>query len=153
MVREGGVGATAFCGSFTTAVITNSAALPTYATQCVTDAISQISSACSCVAIGSVGSDAPTTTSTFNAPVTSAAVSTNLFRNPKGLVCNRDNCLRAMVREGGIGATPFCASFTTAVITNPAALPTYATQCVTDAISQISSACSCVVVGTATATN
>ncbi len=59
------------------------------------------------------------------------------------IVCNGDNCLRAMIREGSTGATAFCASFTGATFTQTSLLPTYASQCTTDPISQISSACSC----------
>jgi len=49
-----------------------------------------------------------------------------------------------MIREGGRGAATFCGQFTTDVITNPAALPTYASMCSPDPVIGVSSACSCI---------
>jgi hypothetical protein len=114
MIREGNAVATPFCHQFTTAVVTDTAALPSYASMCTPNPIQGISSACTCYVLK------PTA------------------------VCNQDNCLRTMIREGGAGATTFCSHFTTAVITNPAALPTYASMCTPDAVAGISSACSCI---------
>ena len=54
--------------------------------------------------------------------------------------CNADNCLRAFERGQG---QQFCSSFTQSVCTDPAALPSYATQCTGSSISRVSSACSC----------
>ncbi|KAH8597664.1 hypothetical protein B0O99DRAFT_684973 [Bisporella sp. PMI_857] len=118
MIREGNVGATPFCRAFTTAVVTNEAALPTYASMCTPAKITGISSACSCYV------PAPTA--------------------GRRLGCNEDNCLRAMIREGGVSATPFCSQFIAATVTDPAVLPTYASMCTPNAIVGISSACSCI---------
>jgi hypothetical protein len=162
MIREGGVGATPFCHQFTSAVVTDTAALPTYASMCTPDAVSGVSSACSCLVSG-LATTTPTSQSTITgALLASSASSTS---SPFQLVsaisranlsvaaaaptyeprpgCNEDNCLRAMIREGNIDATPFCQTFTTAVITDTSALPTYASMCTPDPISGISSACSC----------
>lgn len=49
MIREGGFGATAFCGNFTSATTTQTAVLPTYASLCTDNAVAQISSACTCL--------------------------------------------------------------------------------------------------------
>lgn len=164
MIREGGDGATPFCQQFTTAIITAQASLPTYASMCTPDAVSGISSACSCLVKG-LSTTTPTSQqtvvasasdstqpgsstsiqSTLNVPTSnlSAAVASPTYQPRPG--CNEDNCLRAVIREGGINATTFCQEFTTAVITDTLALPTYASMCTPDPISGVSSACSCYV--------
>lgn len=81
------------------------------------------------------------TSTSSAAPVTTAA---------SGVPCYQDNCFRAMQREGGVTATPFCQSFTASVVTSTAALPTYASMC-DYAVSEVSSACSCVVATTSSA--
>lgn len=58
--------------------------------------------------------------------------------------CYANNCLLDLRREGGFGATAFYSSFTKSIVTDKAALPTYASQCSTNAISQMSSACTCI---------
>ncbi|KUJ24155.1 uncharacterized protein LY89DRAFT_727190 [Mollisia scopiformis] len=63
---------------------------------------------------------------------------------PSNAYCYANNCLRALKYEGGLGATAFCSSFTTAAVTNTHLLPTYATQCSTNPIAQMSSACTCI---------
>lgn len=59
--------------------------------------------------------------------------------------CNHDNCLRAFIGSSANAAT-FCPTFTTAVVTAPAGLPAYASQCSFE-ISRVSSACSCLFTG------
>ncbi|CZR55183.1 uncharacterized protein PAC_05069 [Phialocephala subalpina] len=88
----------------------------------------------------------PLTFSTSTIPVLSDSTTSRPAAGvvPLNEYCYANNCLRAMKREGGVGATAFCASFTTALVTNSAALPTYATQCSTNAIAQMSSACTCI---------
>lgn len=117
---------------------------------CFTDAISQVSSACSCLT-PSHSAQLPATTAADvihvpmePIPVAPARTMSAAIRHVAGdLVCNADSCLRAMEREGGAVVTGFCASFTSATVTESAALPTFATECSTNAVSQISSACSC----------
>ncbi|KAH8793310.1 hypothetical protein BGZ57DRAFT_986558 [Hyaloscypha finlandica] len=136
----------AFCSVFTLGG-PNAPALPTYATQCTGSTSARVSSACTCLnyygsSTMSFSSMSPSPTTTSRSSSSSSTAVTKF--TPLALLnCNSDNCLRAMKREGGVGATAFCSTFTTAVVTNPAALPTYQTQCTKNAISQISSACSC----------
>lgn len=119
--------AQSFCSGFTVATYTAMTDLPAYAIRaCSTSIPEQISSICSCAY-----------------PAKIAATSTNTPISPAPSGCHEDNCLRAMIREGGIGARPFCRSFTAGIITNTAVLPTYASMCSPDPVSGISSACSC----------
>lgn len=157
MIREGGIDATGFCQAFTTAMVSDPAALPTYASMCVPNAISGISSACSCFVPRPTGFSNGTTatqsilpsnsTASQTAPPAEEPTSSNSAPDIEAanLACNEDNCLRAMIREGNVDATPFCQTFTTAVITNEAALPMYASMCTPARIAGISSACSCYV--------
>ena len=62
--------------------------------------------------------------------------------------CNRDNCLRALVdSKVSASASAFCATYTTAVVTATAAIPTYLAGCA-DSPTRVSSACSCIVTPT-----
>ncbi|KAJ9656217.1 hypothetical protein H2201_008608 [Coniosporium apollinis] len=54
--------------------------------------------------------------------------------------CNRDNCLRALVRSSSLAA-PFCSTFTKSPA--PSTLPSFATACTGNQASRITSACSC----------
>jgi len=160
MIREGNLDATPFCQTFTTAVISDTAVLPTYASMCTPNAVSGISSACSCFVPKPTGFSNDTVSSnltsiTLPSNTTSAQTiilteASNLSNAAPGLgveniVCNEDNCLRAMIREGNIDATPFCNTFTTAVTTEEAVLPSYASMCTPGRVAGISSACSCYV--------
>ena len=62
--------------------------------------------------------------------------------------CNADNCLRAMRANSIPGrleeSQEFCAGYTANLITEVSVLPDYAASaCTGDAISRVSSACSC----------
>ncbi|OBT59301.1 hypothetical protein VE04_00359 [Pseudogymnoascus sp. 24MN13] len=78
--------------------------------------------------------------STTAATKTSA---TTLTTVPPGYPCNRDNCLRAFIREGKYPDNAFCKTFTTAPTTT--VFPSYATACgkAPTQASRMSSACSC----------
>jgi hypothetical protein len=143
----------AFCSLFT---LGGTYALPTYATQCGPSTSARVSSACTCLnnnggPTASFSSTSPSPTpisSTTESSTVSTPASCPIYL-PAG--CNRDNCFRAMERQGGVGATAFCATFTTAVVTALSALPTYYTQCTTAPVLQISSACSCLSIASASA--
>ena len=143
----------AFCSLFT---LGGTYALPTYATQCGPSTSARVSSACTCLnnnggptASFSSTSPSPTPISSTTESSTVSTPSSCPIYLPAG--CNRDNCFRAMERQGGVGATAFCATFTTAVVTALSALPTYYTQCTTAPVLQISSACSCLSIASASA--
>jgi hypothetical protein len=110
-----------FCHSFTQRVVTDTAGLPSYTTQCTGSTISRVSSACSCLNNACIG--------------TSSATVQSLSPG-----CNADNCLRALERDQ---AQQFCHTFTQSVVTDTAGLPSYTTQCTGSTIARVSSACSC----------
>jgi hypothetical protein len=116
---------------------------------CGANTSSRVSSACTCLNYHSSSTPLVCTKKTATQETTNVSPAPTPAPLPLG--CNADNCLRAMKREGGDGITAFCTNFTNDVVTASTALPTYATQCTVDSVSQISSACSCLVPGTATA--
>lgn len=81
-----------------------------------------------------------TISTTTSATKTSA---TTLTTVPPGYPCNRDNCLRAFIREGKYPDNGFCKTFTAASAT--AGFPSYAKACgkAPNQASRMSSACSC----------
>lgn len=81
-----------------------------------------------------------TISTTTSATKTSA---TTLTTVPPGYPCNRDNCLRAFIREGKYPDNGFCKTFTAASAT--AGFPSYAKACgkAPTQASRMSSACSC----------
>lgn len=81
-----------------------------------------------------------TISTTTSATKTSA---TTLTTVPPGYPCNRDNCLRAFIREGKYPDNGFCKTFTAASATT--GFPSYAKACgkAPTQASRISSACSC----------
>ena len=83
-----------------------------------------------------------TTTTTTSATKTSAA--TTLITALPGSSCNRDNCLRAFIRNGNYPDNAFCKTFT-APSSATTSFPSYATACGTGSmrLSRMSSACSC----------
>jgi len=83
-----------------------------------------------------------TTGTTTSATKTSAA--TTLTTVAPGYPCNRDNCLRAFIREGKYPDNTFCKTFTAAPAVTTG-FPSYATACgnAPTQTSRMSSACSC----------
>ncbi|KAE8443241.1 hypothetical protein EG329_002029 [Mollisiaceae sp. DMI_Dod_QoI] len=96
--------------------------------------------------VASSSTSSTTTLNTYANTVSGSSTSTQSATtiNPLNSFCHSNNYLRALKHQGGAGATTFCAAFTTAMVTNTVALPTYATQCSTNPIAQLSSACSCI---------
>ncbi|KAH6669530.1 hypothetical protein B0J14DRAFT_121586 [Halenospora varia] len=112
-----------YCSGYTAGV---TGAYPFYATMCSKGNIaSEISSACTCL--------------NYKSTTSTTSMMTQASHPPQ---CHGDNCLRALIREGGAGATPFCSNFLTATVTAVSALPTYASMC-DNKVVQVSSACSC----------
>jgi beta-fructofuranosidase/levanase len=74
---------------------------------------------------------------------TKTSASTTLITVAPGYPCNRDNCLRAFIRDGRYPDNAFCKTFTTASVTT--GFQSYATACgaAPTQTSRMSSACSC----------
>ncbi|KAG9231310.1 ribonuclease Trv [Amylocarpus encephaloides] len=75
---------------------------------------------------------------------------------PAGIAasCNADNCLRALRATARLeAAQSFCATFTTASVTETSAIPSYAVAgCTGNVASRVSSACSCISTPSTTST-
>lgn len=86
-----------------------------------------------------------TTTSESSASSTSSVVQsqpwTTIVTTPLGPGCLADNCLRALSRQGGIGASSFCSFYTMGL--GPTTFPIYATMCGPLTSTSLFSACSC----------
>ena len=76
---------------------------------------------------------------------TTTTCTTSSTRPHTSLDCQPDNCLRQFQQSSQV--TPFCATYTTALITQTAPYPSYVSQC-SGKPARISSACSCIVTGT-----
>jgi len=89
------------------------------------------------------------TTSQAAVPTTSGAALSTGTPAPPPNDCQPDNCLRDFIRHPEV--TGFCATYTTELNTATTGLPTLVSQCQNNP-TRISSACSCVLTGTATST-
>jgi hypothetical protein len=131
-----------FCATYTTAVVTDPSAIPTYLENCSASP-SAVGSACPCL-ITPATSNVCTLTSTQTPTPTSTPVPTNA-----PLDCQPDNCLREITdnRFSSL-AINFCSTYTTAEVTEPGAIPAYLGNCAGNP-SAVSSTCSCLVAPTA----
>jgi hypothetical protein len=135
-LKEGGAPVLSFCATYTTAVHTETTGLPPIVSQC-DNSPSKISSACSCVATGTLTTTSPTTTSTSTTPTTPPAPTDTAAPG-----CSPGNNCYRQLAGAGADASAFCATYTTTTNTATAGLPTFVAKC-SGATAKISSACSC----------
>jgi hypothetical protein len=115
-----------FCMTYTITVNTDTAAIPTYLGNCRQDP-ARVSLACSCLVAAATTS--PTTTSTTTTtPTTTRSSSSSSGRAQT--TCRADNCLRNLQNtRSSSSVSAFCATYTAALMTDPAAIPTYLGNC------------------------
>jgi hypothetical protein len=133
-----------FCMTYTITVNTDTAAIPTYLGNCRQDP-ARVSLACSCL-VAAATTTSTTTSTTTTAPSTSTTLSTTTISTSTTTLtttrsssssssraqttCRADNCLRNLQNtRSSSSVSAFCATYTAALMTDPAAIPTYLGNC------------------------